>query len=156
MDCQGRHRHGSSGSGSHPASAERTGLAMAEHPEPVLLVDDDPAVRSSLKFALELEGLVVRAYATGDELLADPDLPRSGCLVVDFHLPRMNGIELVGRLEERHLYYPVILITSGTAHDIPGVAAHPTIWGVLEKPLQDDGLVACIHGTLAVSASVPT
>jgi two-component system, LuxR family, response regulator FixJ len=93
---------------------------MSEHSGTVLLVDDDLAVRSSLKFVLELEGLAVRAYASGAELLADPNLPRSGCLVVDFHLPGMNGIELVDRLGERHLRYPVIMITSGMAHDISG------------------------------------
>jgi FixJ family two-component response regulator len=125
---------------------------MSEHPEPVLLVDDDLAVRSSLKFALEQEGLAVRAYAGGAELLADPDLPPWGCLVVDYNMPGMNGVELAGRLEERHLHYPVILITSGSAHDIPGIAAHPDIRDVLEKPLQDDALLDCIHAALAASA----
>jgi two-component system, LuxR family, response regulator FixJ len=126
---------------------------MSEHSGTVLIVDDDLAVRSSLKFVLELERLTVRAYASGAELLAGPDLPRSGCLVVDFHLPGMNGIELVGRLGERHLRYLVILITSGTAHDIPGIAAHPHI-EVLENPLEGDALLPCIHAALA--ASTPT
>jgi two-component system, LuxR family, response regulator FixJ len=126
---------------------------MSEHSGTVLIVDDDLAVRSSLKFVLELEGLAVRAYASGADLLADPDLPRSGCLVVDFHLPGMNGIELIGRLGERRLHYPVILITSGTAHDIPGIAAHPHV-EVLEKPLEGDELLLRIHAALA--SSTPT
>jgi FixJ family two-component response regulator len=137
-----------------PHALERAGLAMSEHSGTVLLVDDDLAVRRSLKFVLELEGLAVRAYASGAELLADPDLPRSGCLVVDFHLPGMNGIELVGRLGERLPHYPVILITSGMDHDIPGIAAHPHIQEVLEKPLEGDALLLRIHAALA--ASVPT
>jgi FixJ family two-component response regulator len=48
---------------------------MSELAERVLVVDDDLAVRNSLKFALELEGLAVRAYGSGAELLTDPDLP---------------------------------------------------------------------------------
>jgi FixJ family two-component response regulator len=68
----------------------------------------------------------------------------------------MNGIELVKQLEERGLHYPVILITSGTAHGVPRVAAHPDIQDVLEKPLQDDALIDRIHRALAASACAST
>jgi two-component system, LuxR family, response regulator FixJ len=61
-----------------PHALERARRAMSDHSGTVLLVDDDLAVRSSLKFVLELEGLAVRAYASGAELLADPDLPGAG------------------------------------------------------------------------------
>ena len=137
-----------------PYPPERTGPAMSEHSESVLLVDDDLAVRSSLKFALELEGLVVRVYGSGAELLADQHLPSRGCLVVDYNMPGMNGVELVGRLEERQLHYPVILITSGKAHTLQGVAAHPHIQEVLEKPLEDNALLVRIHAALAASAAL--
>jgi FixJ family two-component response regulator len=60
---------------------------MSELAGRILLVDDDLAVRSSLKFALALEGLAVRAHGSGAELLADPDLPPCGCLVVAFVCP---------------------------------------------------------------------
>ena len=46
----------------------------------ILIIDDDPAVRNSLKFALEVEGFSVRAYKTGAELLKDDDIPDTGCL----------------------------------------------------------------------------
>ena len=68
---------------------------MSKTPGPVLVVDDDAAVRNSLKFALELEGLNVRLYGSGDELLTEEDLPASGCLVIDYYMPAMNGVELV-------------------------------------------------------------
>ncbi|WP_457093102.1 hypothetical protein [Microvirga sp. P5_D2] len=48
----------------------------------------------------------------------------------------MNGIELVRRLNERHLSYPVLLITSGTAYDLLERAAGSGIREVLEKPLR--------------------
>lgn len=122
---------------------------MPELAECVLLVDDDLAVRTSLKFALELEGLAVRIYDSGAALLADPELARSACVVVDYNMPGMNGIELVERLEERHLHHPVILMTSGLARDVLGAASHPDIWDVLEKPLEDDALLDRIHAALA-------
>jgi len=122
---------------------------MSELAERVLLVDDDLAVRTSLKFALELEGLTVRIYDSGAALLADPELARSACVVVDYNMPGMNGVELVKRLEERHLHHPVIIMTSGRARDVPQAAAHPDIRDVLEKPLEDDALLERIHAALA-------
>ena len=61
---------------------------------------------------------------------------------------------MVERLEKRHLHYPIILITSGTAQDLPEVAAHPDIRSVLEKLLQDDALLDCIRGVLAAPPAV--
>ena len=65
---------------------------------PLLVVDDDEAVRRALKFALELEGYEVRLYEDGAHLLGEAGLPRAGCLVVDYHMLGMDGVELVGRL----------------------------------------------------------
>jgi two-component system, LuxR family, response regulator FixJ len=129
-------------------TGNEAGLAMSELAERVLVVDDDLAVRNSLKFALEMEGLTVRAYGSGAELLADPDLPSCGCLVVDYDMPGMNGIELVARLEERHVHCPVILITAGPAYDLTECATHPDIREVLEKPLEGDALLERIRDLL--------
>jgi len=78
----------------------------------VLVIDDDPAVRNSLKFALEIEGFSVRVYRTAAELLEDRELPQSGCLVVDYNLPGMNGLDLLARLHERNIRLPAFLITT--------------------------------------------
>jgi two-component system, LuxR family, response regulator FixJ len=71
--------------------------------------------------------------------------------VVDYNMPGMSGIELVARLEERHLHCPVILITSGAAHDVTERGVHPDIRQVLEKPLEDDALLERIHAVLAAA-----
>jgi FixJ family two-component response regulator len=78
----------------------------------VFVVDDDFAVRKSIKFALELEGFEVRAFCSAQELLIEESLPSCSCLVVDYHLPGMNGLELVARLRERNIALPAVLITS--------------------------------------------
>ncbi len=62
---------------------DQAGFTMSQLAGPVIVVDDDDAVRNSLKFALELEGLWVRLFKDGAELLAVPDLPRNGCYVID-------------------------------------------------------------------------
>ena len=77
----------------------------------VVIVDDDPAVRNSLKFSLEIEGFVVQLYASGSELLSAGDISDCGCLVVDQKMPGMAGIDLIVGCAIG-LSAPAILITS--------------------------------------------
>lgn len=125
---------------------------MTKHTGPVLVVDDDEAVRQSLKFALELEGLDVRLYENGAHLLGDAALPLTGCLVVDYRMPDMNGVQLVGHLRERKVDLPAILITGRSSGDLRRRAAHAGFRRVVEKPFEDGSLLDGIHDALAASA----
>ena len=78
----------------------------------ILIVEDDRAVRESLKFSLVIEGFAVRAYADAEHLLAEPRLPEFDCLIVDQNMPGMNGLDLVSQLRARRIDTPAILITS--------------------------------------------
>ncbi|AWN37773.1 response regulator transcription factor [Methylobacterium radiodurans] len=125
---------------------------MPKHAGPVLVVDDDAAVRHSLKFALELEGLDVRLYGDGAELLCDGSLPATGCLVVDYWMPDMDGFELVGRLRDRNVDLPAILVTARPSGDLQRRAARAGFRRVIEKPFEDGSLLDGIHDALAASA----
>jgi two-component system, LuxR family, response regulator FixJ len=129
---------------------------MSVTPGSVIVVDDDAAVRHSLKFALEQEGMVVKVYASGEELLAAGDLPEHGCLVIDHYMPHMTGVELVNRLRHRLVALPVILITTNATADLRRSAVRSGIRQVLEKPLEDGSLFDSIRGALAVSATSPS
>jgi len=120
----------------------------------VLVIDDDPAVRSSLKFSLEIEGFDVRTFATPDEILDATDLPPSGCLVVDYHLPRLNGLDLLRELSDRKVQMPAILITS---HPTANVRQRASSAGVLviEKPLLSNALSEALRDSLARLAPLP-
>jgi len=113
----------------------------------ILVIDDDTAVRNSLKFALEIEGFSVRVYPTGAELLDEKDMPESGCLVADYHLPGMNGLDLLVRLRERDIRWPAILITT---HPSAAVRDRAALAGVrvIEKPLLNDALFQGIRAAL--------
>ncbi|MGO4525392.1 response regulator transcription factor [Microvirga sp. 2MCAF35] len=116
---------------------------------PVIIVDDDEAVRNSLKFALELEGLTVRLFKDGPELLSEHDLPQNGCFVIDYNMPGMTGIELVDRLRQRRSDCRAILIASRLSDDLHHRAAQSGFRTVLEKPLHDSELLDSIHAALA-------
>ena len=82
-------------------------------PKPLILaVDDDPAMRISLSFLLDIEGFEVRAYSTAGELLADSGVPAGHCLVIDYRLPDMNGFDLLTELRRRRMNQPALIITT--------------------------------------------
>jgi FixJ family two-component response regulator len=119
---------------------------MSKAPDVILLVDDDAAVRNALKFSLEMEGFSVRLYPTPEALLAETDLPADGCLVIDYRMPEIDGLELVERLRNRGVALPVLLISGRVTRSLRDRASGLGIREVLEKPLSD--LVGSIRRVL--------
>jgi two-component system, LuxR family, response regulator FixJ len=110
----------------------------------VLIVDDDPAVRSSLQFRLEIEGFVVRTYACGSDLLADLTMPEAGCLVIDYRLPNMNGLDLLSELRRRQIDLPAILVTTNPSISVrERTSAAGAV--LVEKPLLNEALLDSIR-----------
>ncbi|WP_020174053.1 response regulator transcription factor [Methyloferula stellata] len=121
---------------------------MTHGQEIVLVVDDDLAVRESLKFALELEGLTVRVCGSGEELLNHPDLPAARCILLDYKMPVMDGLEVLEQLAARKTPVPVILITSRATNAILRRAKAAGVRRILEKPLLDGALLDNIQAVL--------
>lgn len=107
----------------------------------ILVVDDDPAVRDSLKFSLELDGLTVHTCDSGMALLDHPQLKQAGCIVLDYKMPEMDGFEVLERLGERQNQVPVILITGPVTIRIRERATRAGVAQILEKPLLDTALI---------------
>ena len=114
----------------------------------VLIVDDDAAVRGALRFALEAEGFRVQDYDGAMALLIDRHMPPFGCLVIDYRMPVMDGLELVAVLRDRGIAAPAIIITGRTNKELEAQAAKLGVRQVLEKPLSDGALVAAIRSAL--------
>jgi two-component system, LuxR family, response regulator FixJ len=110
----------------------------------VAVVDDDPAVCGSLKFALELEGFEVRVYRNAVEFLQLGDLGVFDCLVIDQRMPGMSGMELIKQLRDRKIAAPAILIIS---HPNAALSARAKLAGVpiVEKPFLGNALVEKIR-----------
>ena len=79
------------------------------------------AVRDSLKFSLEIEGFEVHAYAGPNELLNDGSPPAAICLITNYHMPAMDGLELMSRLRARGVAIPAFLITGHLTDNMRGV-----------------------------------
>jgi len=126
---------------------------MSINSDVVLVVDDDAAVLGALKFSLEAEGLKVRDYRGAVPLLADLNMPPFGCLVVDYRMPIMDGLELIEVLRGRGITAPAIMITGRTNKELAAQAAKLGVRLVLEKPLADGALIAAIRTALASAAA---
>jgi len=113
---------------------------LATPPPVIVVVDDDPAVCNSLKFSLELEGFAVRSYRGAAELLSAGDLGDCSCYVIDQRMPGMSGIELIGKLRERHIATPAILIIS-QPNDLLSARAARACVPIVEKPLLNNALI---------------
>jgi FixJ family two-component response regulator len=114
----------------------------------VFVVDDEPAVRDSLRALLDTYGFAVETYGSGAEFLDRVDRDRPGCLVADVRMPDMSGIELQRELSSRKIPLPVIVITGHG--DVP-MAVDALKTGAVdffEKPLNDEALVESIRRAL--------
>jgi two-component system, LuxR family, response regulator FixJ len=116
------------------------GIELEGRPPLVAVVDDDTAVRNSLKFAIELEGFGVRTYASGADLLRAGDVAGFDCFVVDQRMPGLSGLEVIAQLRDRKISAPAILIISQPSDKVTAHAAKCLV-PVVEKPLLGNTLV---------------
>lgn len=120
------------------------------------VIDDDDAVRQSLKFLLECSGYEVRdhdsAVAFLDILPTDGNLA-PGCIVTDVRMPDMNGLELVGRLKELGVNEPVVVITGHADVPMAIQAMKAGVFDFIEKPFADDHFLSVIDKAVASRAA---
>ena len=110
----------------------------------VALLDDDPEMRKALRRLLTTRGFHVQEYACGEDLLAALDSHPLDYLLLDLHMPGINGFDVLETLRFRHIPVPVIVIT---AHDEPGTAERVRALGAsayLMKPVDRDALLSAI------------
>ena len=109
----------------------------------VLVVDDDPALLGALEFALQAEGYRVRGCADAAAAMRVPAEPLA-CLVIDYRLPDIDGMDLAQWLRAAGVTAPLILITSNPDARCRARAARAGAV-IVEKPLLGDGLMRQIR-----------
>jgi FixJ family two-component response regulator len=114
----------------------------------VFVVDDDVSVRESLELLLRHEGLGVETFVSAQEFLSRPRATVPSCLVLDFSLPGLNGLELQKRVAAERHEMPIIFITGHG--DIPMTVQAMKAGAVefLTKPFSDEVLLNAIRNAL--------
>jgi len=106
----------------------------------VYIVDDDEAVRDSLRWLLEANGYRVRAYQSAESFLDEYDPMQVGVLIADVRMPGMSGLELQEQLIARKSPMPIVFITGHG--DVPMAVSTMKKGAVdfLEKPFNESDL----------------
>lgn len=123
---------------------------MPARPDPtgkIVLVDDDAALRQALKFSLEIEGFDVDVCETGEDLMAHVLPGKDACLVLDYKLGGITGLDALEKLRARGVNLPAILITSNPTVSTRSRAQRAGA-AIVEKPLLGDLLIAKIRSAL--------
>lgn len=114
----------------------------------VYIVDGDEAVRDSLTAFLEAEGYATKCFAACEDFHAIRHPAEDSCLLVDLHLPRHGGDDLLARLSARTRQLPVIVM-SGAARNTEARSLRAGAAAFIEKPLDSDELIRKIRDILA-------
>ena len=121
---------------------------MKEKPATVFVVDDDEAVRTSLRLLLKSVGLPVETYAAAQEFLDQFDPDRAGCLVLDIRMPGISGLELQQHLNDRHSIMPIVFITGHGDVPMAVEAMQAGAVDFIQKPFRDQDLIDRINRAL--------
>ncbi len=129
-------------------------VAVAAHDEVIFLVDDDNALRETLRDLLRAGGRAVEDFASAEAFLAAHRADARGVLLVDAMMPGMGGVALLERLQAAGYQLPAIVITGNGDVSMAVDALRAGALDFIEKPVGEKELLASIERTLARSRQV--
>ena len=118
---------------------------MSERKTTIAVLDDEAKMRSALGRLLGTHGYKVELFETGDDFLTAARIHPPDCLLLDLHMPRTTGFDVLRSLSALNLRIPAIMVTG---HDEPGNAERAHELGAavyLLKPLDESVLVQAIE-----------
>lgn len=102
----------------------------------VLIVEDEPRVREMLVRIAQAAGFHVLAVWSGEEAVRHNNENPFHLVILDYHLPRMNGLETLSKLRERSPELQAIILTGYASLDVARQAIHLDVVEFLTKPCQ--------------------
>lgn len=115
----------------------------------VHVVDDDAAMRDSLRLLLSSMDIDAACYASAQEFLDIPEaIVQPGCVLLDLRMPQMSGLEVQRMFGERHRHLPVIFLSGHADVDTTVRAMHQGAADFLTKPVNDEVLLEKIHAAI--------
>jgi two-component system, LuxR family, response regulator TtrR len=115
----------------------------------VFVVDDDEAVRDSLRWLLEANGFTTRVFESAEAFLSFYKAEMQGCVVADVRMPEMGGIELQEEIKRLGWPLPVILITGHGDVPMAVSSIKKGAFDFIEKPFNDEQLCTVVRAALA-------
>lgn len=129
-----------------------SGSSCARHENAtVLVVDDDPSILRALARLLHAAGFTVRTFDRPSALLASETPTTNTCILIDLHLPEMNGVELREALAESGRDLPTIMITGRTDAATRQLLEQADSVATLSKPVDEQVLLEAIARALELS-----
>jgi len=122
---------------------------MKDRPALVFIVDDDDAVRNSIRLLMKSLSLATRPLSTAQEFLSTYDPQQPGCLILDVRMPGMSGLELQQQLNLRGAIIPVIFITGHGDVPMAVEAMQQGAFDFLQKPFRDQELLDRVQRAIA-------
>jgi len=129
---------------------------VKNHDRTVFIIDDDEAVRDSLKLLMKSVGLEVKCYSRAAEFLKTYKTGQAGCLILDIRMPGMSGLELQQELLNLHATLPIIFITGHGDVPMAVQAIRDGAIDFIQKPFRDQDLIDRIHAALELDAQTRT
>ena len=120
-------------------------MKLPGHAPLVIVVDDDEALRDSLRWLLESAGYRIATYATAERFLGCYKPGVASCLVLDVRMPGMTGLQLQQELNRRGDALPIIFITGHGDVPMAVEAVKNGAFHFLEKPFRDAQLLSLIE-----------
>jgi FixJ family two-component response regulator len=111
----------------------------------VFIVDRDQAVRDSLRFSIELDGLDVRTCGSGRDLLTHPEFGEGCCAIVDGKTLYRDGPDVITQLQSAGEMLPIVLITDHVSRRLLAQAIGSGRFHLVDKPVLDDALLECVR-----------
>jgi two-component system response regulator FixJ len=121
------------------------------HKALILIVDDDAAIRDSLRMLLESAGHTVRCYKSAKALL-DDDVAAGACLIADIRMPEMDGLELQQEIMRRGLTIPFIVMTGYADVPLALRAMKAGVADFVEKPFDPDLMLQSVQNAISLTA----
>lgn len=114
----------------------------------ICIIDDDEAIRESLRLLLFADGLSTCAFESADAFLEDGACRKFDCMLLDIRMPGTDGLELFQILNRRQLPYPVIFITGHGDIPLAVSAIKQGAYDFLTKPFKEGELINRIHAAI--------
>ena len=121
----------------------------------VYVVDDDDAVRNAVRLLFRTADLEVETFPSAAAFLAQADLERRCCLLLDIRMPGMTGSDLHDELRGRGVRAPVIFITGHGDIPMAVEAMRKGAYDFIEKPFDDEQLLGQVLNALDEFAEAP-